>query len=357
MQTQYISFCKKNGLNIKSNSIKTKILTELQDNYDIRIIDRHHEVFNSEKHLKRLERVPHVCSLKSNGNPYFMYLTKLDFVNTIVMIDKKIQMGYALPRMIIIRLFIKNENLFNNTLIEGEMIHDKNDKWLFLMSDLLVHCNTSLKENNDIFKRINTLYSLLDNDFSPRFMDLFSVQVKRYVSLEHIQWLYTDFIKALPYTTRGVYIKPLYRKFKDILLNFDDSLIKKNVREKFATNTHFLTSKTDIVNDTSSQSVAPSYISKNNDTIFIDIDEKKNKELESKHFNIQKTDTPDLYKLYDIESDTFRGHACVDTLKTSKMLSSTFKDKSLLNKVKFVCKKTNNANFKNVWIPISYLKE
>lgn len=355
MQTQYISFCKKNGLNIKSNSIKTKILTELQDNYDVRIIDRHHEVFNPEKHLKRLERVPHVCSLKSNGNPYFMYLTKLDFVNTIVMIDKKIQMGYALPRMIIIRLFIKNENLFNNTLIEGEMIHDKNDKWLFLMSDLLVYCNTSLKENSDIFKRVNTLYSLLENDFCPRFMDLFLVQVKKYVSLENIHWLYTDFIKTLSYTTRGVYIKPLYCKFRDILLNFDDTLIKKNVREKFATNTHFLTSKTDIVNHAYSQS--SSYTSKHNDTIFIDIDDKKNDESESKYFNIQKTDTPDLYKLYDIDSDTLRGHACMDTLKTSKMLSNTFKDKSLLNKVKFLCKKTNNSNFKNVWIPVSCFKE
>lgn len=345
MQTQYISFCKKNGLNIKSNSVKTQILTDLQDNYDIRIIDRHHEVYDKEKHIKRLERVPHVCSLKSNGNPYFMYLTKLDFVNTIVMIDKKIQMGYALPRMIIIRLFIKNDELFNNTLIEGEMIHDKNDKWLFLMSDLFVYCNVSLKMNNDIFKRINTLYGLLETDFEPRFMDLFSIQVKKYVSLEHIKWLYSDFLKTLPYTIRGVYIKPIYCKFKDILLNFDNSLIKKNVREKFATNTHFLTSKTDIIK---------SNISKT-ETIHIDLDNKTNNDCdcESQQFNIQKTDTPDLYKLYDVTSDTYRGYACVDSLKTSKMLSSIFKDKSLLNKVRFMCKKTKNSNFKNIWIPVT----
>ena len=342
MQTQYISFCKKNGLNIKSNSIKTQILTDLQDNYDIRIIDKHHEVYNQEKHIKRLERVPHVCSLKSNGNPYFMYLTKLDFVNTIVMIDKKIQMGYALPRMIIIRLFIKNDDLFNNTLIEGEMIHDKNDKWLFLISDLLVHCNVSLKMNNDIFKRINTLYGLLENDLEPRFMDLFSIQVKKYVSLEHIKWLYSDFLKTLPYTIRGVYIKPIYCKFKDILLNFDNSLIRKNVREKFATNTHFLTSKTDIIK---------SNIVKT-ETIHIDLDNNKNDDCDSQQFNIQKTDTPDLYKLYDLTSDIYCGYACVDSLKTSKMLSSTFKDKSLLNKVRFKCQKTKNSNFKNIWIPI-----
>lgn len=356
MQTQYISFCKKNGLNIKSNCIKTKILSELQDNYDVRIVDRHHEVFNPEKHMNRLERVPHVCALKSNGNPYFMYLTKLDFVNTVVMIDKKIQMGYALPRMIIIRLFIKNEKLFDNTLIEGEMIHDKNDKWLFLMSDLLVHCNCSLKENNDIFKRLNTLYSLLETDFCPRFMDLFSVQVKKYVSLDNIDWLYTEFMSTLPYTTRGVYIKPLYCKFRDILINFDNSLIKKNVREKFATNTHFLTSKTDALNSSSSNQESQKN-HRNDNTIFIDINENKNDESESIQFNIQKTDTPDLYKLYDIDSDIFQGHACVDSLHTSKMLSKIFKDKSLLNKVKFVCKKTKNTNFKNLWIPMTCLTE
>lgn len=343
MQTQYISFCKQNGLNIKSSSIKTQILTELQDKYDVRIIDRHHEVYNKEKHMKRLERVPHVCSVKSNGNPYFMYLTKLDFVNTIVMIDKKIQMGYSLPRMIITRMFIKNDKLFDNTLIEGEMIHDKHDNWLFLMSDLLVYCNVSFKANNDIFKRINTLYTLLDSDFEPRFMDLFSIQVKKYVSLEHIHWLYSDFIETLPYTSRGLYIKPLYCKFKDILLNFDNSLVKKNVREKFATHTHFLTSKTDINRKSS--------FKKQSETVFIDIDD--NKKTDSQHYNVQKTDTPDLYKLYDLESDVFSGYACVDSLKTSKMLSSTFKGKSLLNKLKFLCQKTSNSNFKNVWIPIN----
>lgn len=341
MQTQYISFCNKNGLNIKSNSVKTQILSDLENKYDIRIIDRHHEVFNKEKHFNRLERIPHVCSLKSNGNPYLMFLTKIDFVNTVVMIDKKIQMGYSLPRMIIIRLCITNDVLFNNTLIEGEMIHDTNDHWLFLISDLLVYCDVSLKTSHDLFKRVNKMYALLNTDYEPLSMDLFLIQIKKYVFLNDIQWLYNDFSKQLPYTTRGMYLKPLYCKFRNILLNYDNTLIKKNVREKYATDTHFLTSKTEVIENIKNNSSIKNEIYS---TSYVD-------DLNCRDFNIQKTDIPDLYKIYDINNDNSIGFACVDSLKTSKMLSLEFKDSSLLTKLKFSCKKTKNTNFTNIWIP------
>ena len=358
MQTQYISFCNKNGLNIKSNFVKTQILNELELHYDIKIIDKHHELFCEDKHINRMSKVPHVSCIKSNGNPYYMYLTKLNYVNSIIMIDKKVQMGYSLPRMIIIRLQFSDESLFDNTLFEGEMIHDKNNNWLFLISDLHVLRNKSLKRTDDLFKRINMTYAILQNGFQTHFQDLFSIQVKKYVHLKDIIWLYKDFATTLPYTIRGVYVKPIYSKFKDILLNCNDKLVKNTIREKFGKQSHFITTSNEIEmnktnHKTNHKKNTSSYDNTtNNDansTILIDLNDNNTKVL-----LVQKTDTPDLYNIYSEEGKSV-GYACVDSMKTSKMLNACFNCKSMITKIKFLCEKTKNDHFKNVWIPIQML--
>jgi len=101
MQTGNISFCDKIALNVKSDNTKRAILTELES-YGLRILCKHFDVFHEEISVQRLKRNPYMFCLKSNGNPYYMFLTRVNNVNTCVMIDKKIQQGYFLPRMIIV---------------------------------------------------------------------------------------------------------------------------------------------------------------------------------------------------------------------------------------------------------------
>jgi hypothetical protein len=347
MQTQYISFCNGNALNIKSNAVKSKILDTLATDFDIRIIDKHHEIFCERKHIHRVTKVPHVVSIRSNGNPYYMFLTRIDFINTIIMIDKKVQMGYTLPRMIIIRLRVHDDNLFENTLLEGEMIHDKNNKWLFLISDLHIMYNKSLKEL-DVFKRINMLYDMLRKDFRRHFLDLFCIQVKKYVELSNIRWLCSDFTRSLPYTIRGVYVKPIFSRFKDILLNINDSLVKQPVKTKYARDEHFIADGIPPLDDDSDCCYKRMQSEKKHTDMTNDTDNS------TRHMLLQKTNVPDCYTLFD-EDNARIGVACVDCLKTSKMLSDCFKNKSLMIKLKFICKYTTNPNFKNKWIPVKMI--
>ena len=73
-------------------------------------------------------------------------------------------------------------------------------------------------------------------------------------------------------------------------------------------------------------------------------------------FNIQKSDTPDIYKLYD-DMNECNGCACVDSLKTSKYLSTIFKQYSLTTKIKMKCRRTTNEHFTNVWIPCEIVEQ
>lgn len=358
MQTAYISFCDKQALNIKSSNIKQIILDRLAS-HGIKIIDKHHETY-SDKHINRIQRIPHLLAIKSNGNPYYLFMTRINFVNTVLFIDKKIQMGYALPRMIITRLVIREEALFDGTLLEGEMIKSNTGSWLFILSDLLVLNNKHLGDD-DLIKRINKVYHLLNNSYIPSYNDLFCIQVKKMFKCQDINHIIKEFIPSLPYTCRGIYCKPLYLKFKDILYNFDDSLIKSVQKQTYKEVSHFLSSPVDVITitpETSTTSLRPEIESI--DTIDVDLPNDGavdclDSTLETGVcvFQVQKSDTPDLYFLYDdTKENKYIGNACVDSMRTSKFLNSIFKNHSLTTKTtRLRCKKTTNENFSNIWVP------
>ena len=147
MQTGLISFCDKTAFNIKTQNVKETILNDIYDISKFKIIQKHFELLKIH-HFSKLNDNPHLISLKSNGNPYLLYLTKFNFINTSIFIDKKVQSGYFLPRMIITRFSFPDE-LFDNTLIEGEMIKDNNGKWIFLKTKVKMFV---------FFKLINILH-------------------------------------------------------------------------------------------------------------------------------------------------------------------------------------------------------
>lgn len=353
MQTQNISFCDKIGLNIRSNDVKMNILDDLEE---IKIIDKHHEIFNKERHDKRLHIVPHMISVRSNGNPYYMYFTRISMTNTIVLIDKKVQMGYSYPRMIIVRLTFKDDHLFDNTLIDGEMIKfedpiKKTNTWLYLVSDIHVYKNKNIK-NLDLFKRINIVYDILQKDFVPSHNDIFNIQVKKYTEMSDVTSFYNEFIPSLPYTCRGVYLKPLYSKFKDILFNFDNNVINKQIKPRLNNKYHFATNE-NIVQENLIQSSSKGKATKDAQVVKKEQEIPETSNKTSMLLNIKKTDVPDLYKLYD-DKNNYIGNACVDTIHVSKMLRNHFSNKTMIETSRFLCEKTKNKHLSTQWVPIEH---
>jgi len=144
------------------------------------------------------------------------------------MIDKKIQQGYFLPRMIIVHMMFGDE-LFKDTLFDGEMIRDMNGEWVYLLNDIYVNKGNHLVDTN-IVKRYNLMYSLLEKEYKQH-NDLFYIQVKQIFPLKELKNVVNDFKNELDYSSRGVIFKPMFIKFKDILYNFDDSLVKQNKKK------------------------------------------------------------------------------------------------------------------------------
>lgn len=327
-----ISFCDKTCYNIKSDDYKKNILQDLENSCGFKIIKRHHEDFNFNQHLDLLQSKPFLISVRSNGNPYLLYLTKYNFVSQSIFIDKKIQSGYFFPRMILSN-FLFDESLFENTLLDGEMVKTKNNNWIFIVNDILLYKGKCTFDLN-LVKRINLLNNILINEYLQDELDYCNIYVKKYFKYSDMNLL-IDFIKSLPYSSRGIYFKSLSMPKKLILYNFDSSLIRKNENKKVGNCIIEINSdnKSNIKSDQNNL-----------------ISNKTNANSIEKPFYIKKTPNPDVYELYDqINSVEVLGIACVMKFCTSKILKDAFESTTLTQRLLFDCAFNNKLN---KWTPI-----
>jgi hypothetical protein len=155
------------------------------------------------------------------------------------------------------------------------------------------------------------------------------------------------FKEDLEYTSRGIQYKPLNSRFKYILKNFDDSLITDVKRVKYSSTNKFLEGTTVDLNEKTAENTEVYDINCKQPQPVISSAPVKS-DLLIRALQLQKTDQPDVYKLF--EGDSEIGIASVSTMKTSKMLRRAFTDVNLNEKKLFDCE--YSEEFKK-WVPIA----
>jgi len=360
MQTGYISFCGSIAFNIKTEQVKKNILQNIEQLSNIKIIQRHFDVLNK-NHFKKLNDNPHLISLKTNGNPYLLFLTKYNFINQSIFIDKKIQSGYFLPRMIMSH-FEFDDSLYENTLLDGEMVKDNDNKWIFMINDIYIYKNQSL-QNINIFKRLNYINDIFSN-FSNSFDSICNFQLKKYFKYTELKYMVEEYKKTLNYTCRGIYFKPLYFKFKNILYNFDDSLICQVNKVKYQNKNEFILNNNTINIDNTT--IKTNNIKINiNDNNKLENNKLENNKLENNKlennkleniYYIEMTDMSDIYNLYTMNQEqktyNLQNIACIPNIETSNFVRNIFKNKNFNIKLKVNCKYIKKFN---KWKPIELI--
>lgn len=333
MHVGTISFCDRIGYNIKCDLAKKDVLTDIEK-FGVKIIQKHYEKLTSAS-LPILNNNPHLICTKTNGNPYLLYLTKKNDVNQCIFIDKKVQQGYFYPRMVMIKAWFDDE-LFTGTLIDGEMVKDNTNKWIFISNDLIVG-NNVLMTNVNLLKRIQMLIDIFENKYiHDPWVAYCRFEVKKYFNYDELDNVLNSFIPSIPYSTRGLIFKSLHLKFKDFLVNFDDKLIKNVKRESYKRVSDFLT-KTDQILEKKEE---PTKIVHNKLSSYTC------NNLEEVMFYCKKTNTPDVYELTNNSNETFI--ACVPTMKISQFLRNAMVDCNVIDKIVVCC--TWNTKF-NKWMP------
>ena len=340
MQTGIISFGDRVAWNIKCNNIKDVILNELLNLYNVRIIQKHYYNID-DNNIKYISKLPHLISLRSNGNRYYIYFTLYNDTPIIYFIDMKIHTGYEKPRIILARgLF--DPSLFKNTLLDGEMIKTNENKWIFIINDIIAYEGNKL---DDVIlpERLKIIYNILDKKYTQDdICDVCSYKVKNYyyLSKKSLNELMT-ISKELNYTSRGIYFSSYYLKHKPKLYNFNDNIIV-SVQKKIKDTTEFkelIKDEQPITKPTLIVSTPTTIISTSN------IITPLNKSYTD--LWISKTDDPDIYNIYDnhnILTSNKLGIAFIGSLQDSIKMRNIFKDKSTTITIKFKC--NYNEKFK-----------
>lgn len=344
MQLGEISFCDKVGFNIKSDEFKKKVLQELESLYNFRVIQKHYDRYD-ESLVPVLTNNPHMISLRSNGNPYLLYLTRHNGVNQCIFIDKKIQHGYFYPRMIIARFWFHDE-LFNNTLFDGEMVKQENGRWLFIINDMVADSGYVLS-NTNLVKRINRIHHILETQYMVDELDVCAICVKRYFHYHEYDTMVGEFRNSLPYSSRGVYFKPLFIKFRNILYNFDDTLIKKVIRTRYKDISTFMLNKEEATPPPAAASLAkPSGLPPPQQQPHAQTPPAAEG---TRVLCVQKTSQPDIYDVSDPAAGTQMGIACVNNIRTSKLLREIFRNTTPTEKVRMECEYSEKFA---KWVPL-----
>ena len=351
MHTGIISFCDRVRYNIKSSETKDIILGELETRYGIRILQRHWFRLD-ETTAPQLQKSPHWACLRSNGNPYYMYLTKFDDVNIVYFVDKKVQPGYEKPRIILGRGLFADE-LFQGTILDGEMVRRTDQPgWLFLVNDAIAYCGENLQAT-PLPKRIQCAYDMFHKMYTPNpFMDVCSFAIKQYAlaTQEGINGLVT-LSKRLPYTNRGIYLWSHHSRVKPKLFNFDESLIKSvhrkvkdcpdfRQRDQPTTDSPTPAPTTTTVPTTPAPTTTPTVAVKSTAAL-----------TEGERVLwLRKTENPDIYDVFTTQQCHEKlGAAYVQTLAMSKRLRNVFRDITVATSVSFVC--SYNSQFEK-WAPL-----
>jgi hypothetical protein len=335
-----ISFSDRVAFNIKSNEHKDVILEQMKTLYNIKILQRHHH--NLDANNVNFILSNHLMNLRSNGNRYYLYFTHYNNIETMYFIDKKIHPGYQRPRIILGRgLFDKK--LFKNTLLDGEMVKCKDNRWTFLINDIV--CYEGVYFNKKMLPdRLKIIYHLLEHQYTPdETIDVCDYKVKNYFhmykeSIENIMELSNN----LNYTCRGIYICPFDLKYKPKLYNFDESSVINVVRKtKDITEFKSMDAGAVATGGTVPTGGAVATVATVVATIEpVATDKPSVLNNEEKMLYIVKTNEPDIYNVYDNEDVLNKpsiGIALVQTLSDSKLLRDSFRDKNAITNIKFVC--------------------
>jgi len=298
-----ISFCNKEASNIRSNEFKQKMIEYMENKYKIKINNKDFVKINPNILKKNLEKHHHIITLKTSGNPYYFFLTKIKGQNCCFYIDQKIVEGHNYPRIIYVQYRFA-DYLFNDTLFNGELIKTYDNEWSFLITDLILLEGKLLDNTINITQRVDNVYKILSNHYQPDpIFDICPLQVHRLFTYNDLDYLVKKFIPSLGYNTKAICFHTLNPKYDSYIYYFSDEEKKLFFRQQSKVKEDILVKRDALSNEK----------------------EQVNKEILANLLFIKNT-TDDLYQTYCNDDNTVKelGYAAIPTQRHSHQLRVIF---------------------------------
>jgi len=385
-----ISFCDKQCSNVNDNKIKSQIIQTIDSKYGIQIVTRDYNMINPNI-LRNVSYHQHILTPYTHGNPYMLYLTKIDNINCALFIDKKLKDGYTYPKIHCVKYRFSSELYEKDTIFTGELVRDNERRWFFLIDNLLLYKGMKTNEKN-ILSKFELINTIMENEYTQdKYLEICPLFIKKLFLYKDIKKMVTEFMPNLSYMCKGIVFYTLNNKHTNYvyMIPRDSQIPIKSsneiddiVQDKYPdlwNKKHSINNETleipdaivcnnDYTNSDCNTNINTNINTNsdtNSDTNTIQIKEKlkeedsENKivELEKNNvvFKVLKTDMPDIYNLYcnDTNSNLIKHSiALITNIKISHHLYYTFNSKpdnlGLMMECKF-------SKVFEKWIPIRFV--
>ena len=277
--SSFINFCEKKSIKLNSTEIK-EIDQQLHKYYS-----------SNENNIYKLNNIQEINSkylltiIKKNTFRFKLLLTKMFNKHYCIFIFHQNNSLFYFNIK-----FRFNEELYNGTLFDGEMVKNKKGCWVYYISDLLYYKEKYMQDQKFSYK-LKTLSIILKDEYTyDSFFNVCHIQIKSYFLFNHLHFITSDC---------DIMFVPEY---------FNNKFFTTSIKFNINTQKQFL-------------------------------------DNQIKDFVIQKTNTPEVYKLLN-SNNNFDSIACINSLKISLFIRKLLKNN---NNVQIKCK--YNSFFKS-WIPI-----
>lgn len=290
-----IKICNRYVQEIKSDIIKSDILKLLDSNIYLK-----KKKVILEDDIKILKEKNHPVMIEYNSYRILILLTIYNNRKYCILIDQNIPNKI---KMILIKQRF-SDNLYNNTLLDCELLLDKRNNWNILIFDIIMLENKIVTESFD--KKYEIINNIIENNYvNDKFIQLCNIKKKKVYMFNDLVNLINNNLYNSDYLVSGIIF---VTDENYLLLNFNNKVYQNN-NQKVETN-----------------------INKAN-----------------RNFEMRITNLPDIFELYDENNKI--GIASISTLELSELCNSVFK-KTNNNKTFFECK--YNSQFEK-WEPVKYI--
>lgn len=214
-----IKFGNKWGTLIKKDDFIQNIHNKIKPLYDINT--RSYSFLNKSNINNLNNNNKYYVTISTFGKKFLLFLTKINNINYCFFINKK-----KLNDIIIVN-FNFDDELYTNTLIDGEFIKKNNNEWLFLISDIILH-NGVLISKHPLNNKLQILENIFKNKFKINESDVCLILIKKYFDYKYLTSICETHINKLPYKCSGIVFKKNHGKSCDLLFIFPENRTKNN---------------------------------------------------------------------------------------------------------------------------------
>ncbi len=186
MDTVKNNFGYTNGYFIKNSRIKSDLIKHLKEKYKIDPLLMYEKSYSDRLLDTILDGDSLVCPIY-NGSRVLLYLTKIYNENiSIIIYTSNNYIENGLPKMLIVPLSF-DASLFNTTLFIGDIVnHKHNNKWVLYLERIFIYNGISSNTYSTL-SNISLLNKLINQHYTPSFLDPFNIEIKKYTSLTYVE--------------------------------------------------------------------------------------------------------------------------------------------------------------------------